>query len=282
MKKWGVVLLVLLLPVPASAGTDAYAARKEHRMPAGYEDVHTHPKTGEGIKKYADDDDAGAQKNFGVQPVHDNEVFAVFSADRFEYRTGDEDDILLWDVQAWVGEDYNKLWFESEGAWSVEAEKFEEVQTELFYSRNIATFWDLRIGARHDFEPDPSRTFAALGVQGLAPLWFEIDATVYLSEDGDLSAALEAEYDLLLSQRLILQPRFEAGAGSDEVREYGEGAGIRDIELGVRLRYEIHRKFAPYLGVSWHRLLGETEDFAEAAGKDTDMVSWICGVRFWF
>jgi copper resistance protein B len=126
---------------------------------------------------------------------------------------------LLWDVQAWVGSDYNKLWLKSEGTWLIDREKFEEAETELFYSRNIATFWDLQIGARHDFKPDPDRTFAALGVQGLAPYRFEVEATAYLSEDGDLSAGFEAEYDLLLSQRLILQPRFETSVAVQEVEK---------------------------------------------------------------
>ncbi len=102
-------------------------------------------------------------------------------------------------------------------------DKVEEAETELLYSRNIASFWDLQMGIRHDFKPDPDRTFAAFGIQGLAPYWFEMEATAYLSEDGDLSAALEVEYDLLLTQRLILQPRLETGFALQEVEEYGVG-----------------------------------------------------------
>jgi copper resistance protein B len=138
----------------------------------------------------------GPRKTSVCSPVHDNEVFAVFRADRLKYQTGEGKDLMLWDVQAWVDADYNKLWFKSEGTWLIDEEKFEEAQTELFYSRNIASFWDAQVGIRHDFKPDPDRTFAAFGVQGLAPLWFEVEATAYVSEDGDVSAALEAEYDL--------------------------------------------------------------------------------------
>jgi copper resistance protein B len=222
------------------------------------------------------------QKNFGVQFVHDNQIFAVLRADRLEYRTGEGKENLLWDVQAWVGADYNKLWFKSDGTWLFDEDKYEAAEAELLYSRNIATFWDLQAGVRHDFKPDPDRTFAALGFQGLAPYWFEVEATAYLSEDGDLSAGFEVEYDLLLNQRLILQPRFETSVAVQEVEKYGVGQGINDIELGARLRYEIRREFAPYIGVSWHRKLGETADLADDEGEDIDVISFVVGARVWF
>ena len=258
------------------------ATQRQRGFPADYHEVDTEPEVGQGIRKYAEDDQEGAQKNFGVQFVHDNEIFAVFRGDRLEYQTGEGNENLLWDVQAWVGSDYNKLWFKSEGTWLIDPEKFEEAETELFYSRNIATFWDLQIGMRHDFKPDPDRTFAAFGLEGLAPYWFEVEATAYISEDGDLSAGFEAEYDLLLSQRLILQPRFETSVAVQEVEKYGVGQGINDIELGARLRYEIRREFAPYIGVSWSRKLGETADLAQDEGEDTDVISFVAGVRVWF
>jgi len=282
MKTWMLILILALLPVAAPAADEQLVDPGEREFPADYEAVDTDPQTGEGIRKYAEDDHPGAQENFGVQPVHDNEIFATFFADRFEYQTGEGNDILLWDAQAWIGRDYNKLWFKSEGAWLLEEEDFEEAEVELFYSRNIATYWDLQAGVRHDFEPNPERTFAALGLQGLAPLWFELEATAYLSEDGDLSAGIEVEYHLLLSQRLILQPRFETSIALQEVEEFGVGQGFNDIELGVRLRYEIRREFAPYIGFSWNRKLGETADFAEAEGEDIDVASLVAGVRFWF
>jgi copper resistance protein B len=111
---------------------------------------------------------------------------------------------------------------------------------------------------------------------------FEIEATAYLSEDGDLSVVFEVEYDILLSQRLILQPRFETSLAVQEVEEYGVGQGINDIELGLRLRYEIRREFAPYIGVSWHRKIGETENMAEAEGEETSVASFVAGLKFWF
>jgi len=281
MKTWLIILFLAFLPAAALAADSSFTNPEDRGFPADYHEVDTHPEKDEAIRQYADDAQSGAQENFGVN-VHDNEVFAVFRADRLEFQTAEGKDLLLWDVQAWVGADYNKLWFKSEGTWLIDQEKFEEAQTELFYSRNIASFWDAQVGIRHDFKPDPDRTFAAFGVQGLAPLWFEVEATAYISEDGDVSAGFEAEFDLLLSQRLILQPRFESSIALQEVEEYGVGQGINDIELGVRLRYEFRREFALYIGVSWNRKLGETADLAEADGDDIDATSFVVGVKLWF
>ena len=276
------LLCLLILPVPClSAEKNATGTRSEE-YPADYHEAKPGPPPGREIRKYAEDAQEGAQENFGVQEVHDNEMFAVFRGDRFEYQAKDGEDTLLWDVQGWIGADYNKLYLESEGTWLTNREEFEEAELELLYGRNIASFWDFQIGVRHDFKPDPDRTFAAFGFQGLAPYWFEIDATAYVSDDGDVSASLEAEYELLFTQRLILMPRLETGAAVQEVENYGVGQGFTDITLGLRLRYEIRREFAPYIGVSWSRKLGETEDLAESEGEDTDLTSFVAGIRFWF
>ncbi|MDY0213202.1 MAG: copper resistance protein B [Desulfuromonadaceae bacterium] len=282
MKKLLLLCAVLLVPVCVSALEKPIAGPQDRGFPADYHEVKTTPEAGKGIQKHAQDGQEGAQENFGLQPIHDNELFAVFRGDRLEYQSREGNEVLLWDVQAWVGSDYNKLYFKSEGTYLLDEDKADEIETELLYSRNIASFWDLQIGVRHDFRPDPDRTFAAFGVQGLAPLWFEVDATAYVSEDGDISASLEAEYDLLLSQRLILQPRFATSIAVQEVKKYGVGRGINDIELGLRLRYEIRRKFAPYIGVCWNRKIGDTADLAEADGEDTSVVSFVAGVRMWF
>ena len=260
----------------------AFDMPEKDGFPADYHKALPGPPAGKAIRKYADVPPETAQSNFGRQPVHDNELFYSVKGDRFEYQFKDGEDTLLWDVQAWIGNDYNKIYMESEGVWLTDREKFEEVGVELLYTRNIGSFWDLQAGIRHDFEPDPERTFAALGFQGLAPYWFELDATAYVSEDGDISAGLEAEYDLLLTQRLILQPRLETAIAIQEVEEYGVGQGFNDITLGLRVRYEIHRQFAPYAGVSWSRKLGETADFVEAEGEDKEITRYVTGIRFWF
>jgi copper resistance protein B len=219
--------------------------------------------------------------NFGRQPVHDNKIFYVFRADRLEHHWKDNEDILLWDVEAWIGSDYNKFYIESEGEKITDGD-VEEATLELFYNRSIHPFWDVQLGVRHDFEPRPTRTFAAFGVHGLARYWFELDATAYVSDDGDVSANIEAEYDLLISQRLIFQPRFEMNVAVQDVPEYNLGSGINDIELSARLRYEIRREFAPYIGISWKRKIGETGDLVAADGKEIEVTSFVAGIKLWF
>lgn len=202
-------------------------------------------------------------------------------ADRFEYRTNEGDGLLLWDGQAWIGGDIDKFWLKTEGEYLLEQDAFEEAEIQALYSRAISPYFDLQAGLRHDFEPDPSRNFAVLGVQGLAPYWFEVDAAAFLSDDGDLSARIEAEYEFFVTQRLILQPRAELDVSADDVPEIGIGAGLSTVEAGLRLRYEFEREIAPYLGVSWQRAVGNTADFARAEGDDVGAVSFVVGLRLW-
>ncbi len=278
MKGMGILLLVL--GFSAFDGGGACAAEEGRNFPADYRDVETHPEVGEGVRKYAVDDQPGPQRNFGVQPVHDDEPFATFRADRFEFQARAGEDVLLWDVEGWFGGDYHKVYLESEGEKRVDG-PVEEAEVEVLYSRNIGTFWDLQVGVRHDFRPLSARTFGALGVEGLAPHWFEVDATGYVSEDGDVSARLEAEYHLLLTQRLILQPRLETSLAVQDAPEFGVGSGFNDVVLGLRLRYEIRREFAPYVGLSWTRKLGQTAHILEAEGGDVDFIAVVAGIRFW-
>lgn len=280
MKALVVLILALLSFSPAAlAATDGH---ESHRLPADYQEVETGPEVGEPIQKYAPDAQKGAQQNFGVQPVHDNELFYAIMFDRLEYQWRENENVLLWDVTAWVGSDWNKLSIESEGEWLEDTDDFEEFGVEVYYGRTIDRYWDLKIGLRHDFEPNPERTFAALGIEGLGPQWFEVEATLYVSEDGDVSAVLEAEYDLLLTQRLILQPRLEAGISLHDVPEYGQWEGITDVTLGLRLRYELSRKLAPYVGVTWTTAVGETANRIQDAGGDEDSGAVVSGVRVWF
>ena len=282
MKKGWAFLLLTLIPAAgwaaAAPSSDPGSSGYSAEDPEGIGRI----AADEEFRRYGDDGRSGAQENFGVQPVHDNEVFAVLRGDRIEYQVNSGKNHLLWDVWGWVGSDYDKLYLESEGTWQIDEEEVEEAELQVLYARNVAAFWDLQAGVRHDFRPKPTRTFAALGLQGTAPYWFEVDATAYVSEDGDISADLEAEYDILLSQRLILQPRFEVAAAVQGVEENGVGRGINDIELGARMRYEIRREFAPYIGVSWHRKLGDTADLAKDEGEDIDVVSFVAGIKLWF
>ncbi|MDZ7760430.1 MAG: copper resistance protein B [Desulfovermiculus sp.] len=278
-----ILILCLSLTSPALAADNTSRETRDQTYPADYREVETDPQVSEGIQKYALDGQEGPQKNFGVQPIHDNKVFATFKADRFEHQWREKDEqLLLWDVIGWVGNDYNKLFVESEGEYSLDHDEVEEAGVELLYGRTIAKFWDLQAGVRHDFKPSPSRTFLALGFQGLAPLWFEVDATGYVSEDGDVSAKLEAEYELLLTQKVALAPRLEAGFSAHDVPEYEIWQGITDITLGCRLMYHFRREFAPYVGVSWNRKIGETGHNVDKDGGDVDSAAFVAGLRFWF
>lgn len=210
----------------------------------------------------------------------EDEIYTYFRAEELGYRIGDGDS-FNWDAEGWIGGDYNKLWFKTEGE-RVNGNGLENAEVQLLYSRLIADFWDLQAGLRYDFKPEPERGFAVIGVEGLAPYWFEIDASAFLSDQGDVSARFKAEYDLLLTQKLILSPLLEMNlaASSDEKR--GVGSGLNDLELNLTLRYEVVREFAPYIGVSWERKYGQTADFARAEGEAIERTAFMAGVRFWF
>ncbi len=282
-KRNGIACLsLLLLPLAAGQNEGDGSVQAADQCPEDYQSPPAPPPEGQEIRRYALDDPGTGATNFGVSPVHDNMIFYAFSADRFEYREADEGDVLLWDVQAWIGRDYNKLFLESEGEWSGAEDSLESAQVAFLYGRAISSFWDVRAGIRYDLEPDPERGFAVIGIQGLAQQWFELDASLYLDEDGNLSVGMEAEYDILLSQRLVLQPRLETEISFHDVPRYGIGTGFTALELGLRLRYEFSRKFAPYIGIGWESALGETRDIVQSGGGDPDKTVLITGIRFWF
>lgn len=213
----------------------------------------------------------------GMSSVHSMVLF-----DRFEHLSGGADDTFLWDAQGWVGGDLRKFWVKTEGEYAFDASEFESFQVQALYSRAITTTFDLQVGVRHDFEPGPSTSYGVIGVQGLAPYWFEVDAAAYLSDAGDLTARVEAEYELLLTQRLILQPRAELQFAAGEIADHQLGSGLTETEFGLRLRYEISRQFAPYIGIEWHDLQGDTADLARLRGASTSDRVLAVGLRFWF
>jgi copper resistance protein B len=186
---------------------------------------------------------------------------------------------LAWDGRAWYGNDYDKLMLKSEGQ-RLDGEY--EGDAELLWDRVVSRWWSLQVGVAHDFGEGPSRTWAAVGVQGLAPYWFEVEATLYVGEEGRTAANFSSEYEMFLTQRLVLQPKLELNLyGKDDVRN-GIGSGLSDAELGLRLRYEIRREFAPYMGVLWSRLFGGTADLNRDRGGDDSEVQFVAGVRAWF
>lgn len=201
--------------------------------------------------------------------------------DRLEAQIAEGEDGYVWEAGAWYGGDIDKLWIKSEGEGEFGG-ALEEAEIQALWSHAIGPWFDLQAGLRADFRDGPDTGHLALGVQGLAPYFFEIDAAAFVSDAGDLTARFEAEYDQRLTQRLILQPRIEANFSAQDIPELGIGSGLSDLEAGLRLRYEIVREFAPYVGVEWQRAVGDTADFTRAAGGDPDRWVVLAGVRLWF
>jgi copper resistance protein B len=255
----------------------------ERGYPADYVDMETNPEVTEGIQKYAIDEPGDTPTNFGVQPVHDNEIFAFLYVDRLEERFQKNADVLLWDATGWVGNDYHKLFLETEGEYNTSEGDFEESRNELLYGYTIAPFWTLQGGYRHDFiNNKDDRDFAVFSVQGMTPFQFEVDAASYISDEGDISALIEAEYSFRLSQRSQLIPRFETAIAVQDVEDYNIASGINGFTLGARLNYQITREFAPYIGVSWERSLFDTADLIREDGGDTSTTAFVVGVRLIF
>jgi copper resistance protein B len=186
-----------------------------------------------------------------------------------------------WDWEGWYGGDYNRLWVKTEGEAEF-GEAVESAEIQALYSRAINPWFNLQAGLRYDVRPEPDRAHLVVGVQGLAPYWFEVDAAVFLSDEGDLTARLEVEYDQRITNRLILQPRVEFDLAAQDVPELGIGSGLATVEAGLRVRYEIKREFAPYVGVQYERRIGDTARFARAEGEDVGGWSFLVGLRSWF
>jgi copper resistance protein B len=216
-----------------------------------------------------------------MPPVMDNGIYAHAVLDQFEGRVGGPNPAFRWDGQAWIGTDYDKLWLKSEGFVQGHG-RVEDGQHELLYDRSISTYFDLQAGLRSDIDSRTTRNWAAFGVQGLAPLFFDLEATGYVSDQGHLAARVVASYDLLLTQRLILQPEAELNFYSKADPGRSVGSGLSDIDAGIRLRYEISRKFAPYLGVAYGGKFGQSADFARQQGETAQGVRFVFGIRSWF
>lgn len=202
--------------------------------------------------------------------------------DRLETGFGDDAQTYLWDAQGWAGGDIHRFWWKSEGQGALDG-PLEEAGLEALYSRAVRPFWDLQAGVRHTFRPDlKDSTDLVLGIQGLAPYWFDVDAAAYLSTTGDLTARIEVEYDQRITRRLILQPRAEVILSAGDAPELEMGSGVSDFEAGLRLRYEVRKEFAPYIGVEWHRSFGETADLIEARGGAAEDTRFVAGIKAWF
>lgn len=210
----------------------------------------------------------------------DEHAFGTLLMNRLEWVNTRDSNVSVYDAQAWFGRDYDRLVIKAEG--DIAKGKLQDSRTELLWGHAIASFWDTQLGIRHDGGVGPNRGWLAFGVQGLAPYWFDIEATAYVGDSGRTALRLEADYELLLTQKLILQPRAEINlyGKSDHARDIG--SGLADAQAGLRLRYEFTRQFAPYAGVEWAGKFGSTADLAREAGEKINEARWVAGVRFWF
>jgi copper resistance protein B len=215
-----------------------------------------------------------------MQPVMDQAIFAHAIFNQLEGRWNGSNTQFRWDGQGWAGTDYDKLSIKSEGTLSNGA--LEDSQQQFLYSRAVTTYFDLQGGLRSDIDSRPTRNWAAFGIQGLAPYFFDLELTGFVSGAGHLAGKLQASYDLLITQRLILQPQIELNIYSKADPARLTGPGFSDIDTGVRLRYEFSRQLAPYIGVIYEGKFGQTANFVRQAGGNTSDVRFAFGLRVWF
>ena len=256
---------------PAAAPQDPHAG---HAMPPEAQGLPPFiPPLTEADRRAAFPDVAG-------HAIHDDVVNYFVLFDQVEGRAGEGDEGGSWDLSGWVGKDRDRLWFRTEGVLT-ETGDFDDVQTHLFYGRQFARWWDVVMGLRQDFAPGPAQTWAAAGIQGLAPYWFEVEVTGYLGGSGRTHVRFEAEHDVLLTNRLVLQPIVEFEVYGKDDPERNRARGLTEGEAGLRLRYVIRREFAPYVGLVWSRKFFGTADLAREQGDGTSGLRLAFGVRAW-
>ncbi len=266
---------------PAAAGH--HHAMDMHAAPATPMPMAA-PPTGQTVTRTRDpdySDGVGYGPTHGIDmAMNDSAAIGMLLVDQLEAFHGRHGNGQQWGIEARYGNDYDKLWLSSDGERS--GGRLEGARTELSWSHAVAAFWNTQLGVRADSGPGPDRQWAAVGLQGLAPYWFELEATGYLGSSGRTAARLHAQYELFFTQRLILQPDLELNAygKADPARRLG--SGLSDATVGLRLRYEIDRQFAPYLGITWTRRFGGTADFARQDGQGLLDRQWVAGVRMWF
>jgi copper resistance protein B len=225
---------------------------------------------------------SGSPAYWPYQPMNDHAIHHYFLLDRAEYGIKDGADDYLWEGEGWIGGDYNRLWLKSEGDGPVHGGSPDSAQFQVKYGRAISPLFSAQVGLRYDVEPKPTQGFAVFDLQGLAPYLFNVENQLYVSQHGDVSFDGEYDYDLRFTQRLILQPRVEFTVAATNAHKYGLGSGLRSTEMGLRLRYEIKREFAPYIGVRWDKKYGDTKDMARSEGGDTASTAFVVGIRAWY
>ncbi|KAK47030.1 hypothetical protein BG58_07615 [Caballeronia jiangsuensis] len=212
--------------------------------------------------------------------MSDNGIYHQILINQLEYIKAAGGRGWSWDGEAWVGGDINRLWLKSSGERLYG--KTDDARIEALISHSYSTYWNAQVGVRHDFGNGPTRDWAAIGVEGLAPYFFNVQATGYIGSSGRTAVQLKTSYDVLLSQKLFLSPEAEMNAYGKSDPEREIGSGISDIKLGLRLRYEIRREIAPYVGFVWGRRFGRTADFSRRDGEPVTDTELVVGVRLWY
>lgn len=272
---WLVVVVAVALgaPAPMSAQSPAEAASPAQ---AGQPDRQTLPPH---VPPLTDQDRAVAFPDVEGHAVHDNGVHAFVLFDQLEWQAGGGSRRGSWDTRGWVGRDINRLWFRTEGEF--DSDRLIGSQAHVLYGRAVSRWWEVVAGIRQDVRPGPAQTRAAIGIQGLAPFWFDVEATAYIGASGRTHFRIETEYELLLTNRLVAQPLVEIEIYGKDDPSHGFAAGLSTGDLGLRLRYEIRRELAPYVGVTWQRKFFGTADLAEASGEPAGQTRFVAGVRLW-
>jgi copper resistance protein B len=232
------------------------------------------------VPPLTDEDRKAVFREPGLHDMGDREINSFLLVDQLEWQNVSGGGLLNWSASGWIGGDVDRLWIRTEG--KRHDGKTEDSELQLLWGHSISPWWDIVGGVRQSFKPGPSQTWAAIGVQGLALYNFEAGATMFVGPHGQTAARLEGTYDLLLTNRLILQPSVEVNLYGKDDPERGFGSGLSDSSLGLRLRYEIKRQFAPYVGVTWDRTYGATSDFARREGQEVKNLRWVAGLRMWF
>ncbi|RMR61368.1 Copper resistance protein B [Pseudomonas syringae pv. actinidiae] len=232
------------------------------------------------IPPVTDADRAAVYTSHSGHQVHDSAINSYFLADKLEWQDANDGSALAWDLSGWIGGDVDRLLLRSEGERS--NGKTEEAEVQALWGHAVSSSWDVVAGARQDFKPGAPQTWAAFGLQGQAISDLDIEATAFIGEAGQTAARLEADYDLLLTNNLILQPTAELNFYGKNDPQRGNGSGLSTSEFGLRLRYEITPQFAPYVGVTWDRSYGNTADYAREDGEDVADARLVVGLRMWF
>ena len=209
----------------------------------------------------------------------DEHPFYALLGDRLEYN--EQANAGVFDLQAWYGTTFDRLVIKTEGDFSEGS--IEENQTDILWGHAVSAYWDTQAGVRLDYNKEgENRQWLAFGLQGLAPYWFELDMTAYVGERGNTAFTLEAEYELLLTQKLIIQPRAEITLYGKNDKQNELGSGLSSSAIGFRVRYEFTRQFAPYIGVEWSNKFGNTADYAKSSGQSNNNTAFVAGIKFWF